>query len=553
MDKKDFLKKVSAFAPLLAGASVAVCAGVSLSGYTAPVYAVEQPEPLEEEEPVTKPVKKTTTKKEKTLVKGDGFDKEDGTYTGTGTGFRGTIKVSVQIKDRKITAIDILECSDDGGYVSRAKGVIEDIIAAQSLEVDTVSGATFSSRGILRAVKNALTGETDNGVTGVEEFGEPGGGGFGEKSIENVEEPSAYKDGVYTGSGVGFGGTTTVQVTVKDGKITDIEVLSHGDGGRYMDDAKALIPRIIESQSTNVDTVTGASYSSVGIISAVRDALKDAGATADDEEVVKPAENAFPYTEGIYYGTGEGYLGDLTAAVVIQDKTIKAILITESEDDEAFLGRAKKVASDIVEKQTVEVDTVSGATYSSVGILDAVKDALKKAEDVTNGKTEPDQKPDDSNKGDDKKDDNTTGDDKKDDNTGGDDKKDDNTGGGDKDPDDDLVYTDGTYEVTVSCDPIEDEDGDSDFEPYQLTMKVTISKDQITAITDIVGDGAEDNAPYLKKAINGTSKQKGVVAQILEKGKPEDIDTVSKATGSSRSIIEGCRKALEAAKREATP
>lgn len=130
------------------------------------MYAVEQPEPLEEEEPVTKPVKKTTTKKEKTLVKGDGFDKEDGTYTGTGTGFRGTIKVSVQIKDRKITAIDILECSDDGGYVSRAKGVIEDIIAAQSLEVDTVSGATFSSRGILRAVKNALTGETDNGVTG---------------------------------------------------------------------------------------------------------------------------------------------------------------------------------------------------------------------------------------------------------------------------------------------------------------------------------------------------------------------------------------------------
>ena len=285
----------------------------------------------------------------------------------------------------------------------------------------------------------------------------------------------------------------------------------------------------------------------------LRKKLKDAGATADDEEVVKPAENAFPYTEGIYYGTGEGYLGDLTAAVVIQDKTIKAILITESEDDEAFLGRAKKVASDIVEKQTVEVDTVSGATYSSVGILDAVKDALKKAEDVTNGKTEPDQKPDDSNKGDDKKDDNTTGDDKKDDNTGGDDKKDDNTGGGDKDPDDDLVYTDGTYEVTVSCDPIVDEDGDSDFDPYHLTMKVTISKDQITAITDIVGDGAEDNAPYLKKAINGTSKQKGVVAQILEKGKPEDIDTVSKATCSSRSIIEGCRKALEAAKREATP
>ena len=106
---------------------MAVGAGISLSGYTAPVYAVEEPEPIEEEE--SEPAKEIQKreKKEKTLVKGDGFDKEDGTYTGTGTGFRGTIKVSVQIKDRKITAIDILECADDGGYVSRAEGVIQDL------------------------------------------------------------------------------------------------------------------------------------------------------------------------------------------------------------------------------------------------------------------------------------------------------------------------------------------------------------------------------------------------------------------------------------------
>ena len=47
-------------------------------------------------------------------------------------------------------------------------------------------------------------------------------------------------------------------------------------------------------------------------------------------------EGKFPYEEGIYYGTDEGYLGDITTAVVIQDETIKAILVTESEDDEAF-------------------------------------------------------------------------------------------------------------------------------------------------------------------------------------------------------------------------
>lgn len=50
-----------------------------------------------------------------------------------------------------------------------------------------------------------------------------------------------------------------------------------------------------------------------------------------------------PYKEGIYYGTAEGYSGDVSVAVVIQEKTIKAILITESSDDEAFFNRAMDV------------------------------------------------------------------------------------------------------------------------------------------------------------------------------------------------------------------
>ena len=72
-----------------------------------------------------------------------------------------------------------------------------------------------------------------------------------------------------------------------------------------------------------------------------------------------------PYEEGIYYGNRRGAIwGDITTAVVIQDETIKAILVTESEDDEAFLKRAKQTAKDVVKNQTLEVDTVSGATYS---------------------------------------------------------------------------------------------------------------------------------------------------------------------------------------------
>ena len=107
-----------------------------------------------------------------------------------------------------------------------------------------------------------------------------------------------------------------------------------------------------------MDLVSGATYSSRGIQNAVKQALENAKKATNGETVPDNGtssggtttipEGKFPYEEGIYYGTGEGYLGDITTAVVIQDETIKAILVTESEDDEAFLKRAKQTAKDVV-------------------------------------------------------------------------------------------------------------------------------------------------------------------------------------------------------------
>ncbi len=158
--------------------------------------------------------------------------------------------------------------------------------------------------------------------------------------------------------------------------------------------------------------MSGATYSSVGIIQAVRDALSQAaggnGATSDSTQNNNSNSNnnsssdddrftvtgTVPYKEGIYYGTAEGYSGDVSVAVVIQEKTIKAILITESSDDEAFFNRAMDVVKKVIRTQkTDDVDTVSGATYSSKGLLNAIKNALKQAEKVTNGESI-DEKPD---------------------------------------------------------------------------------------------------------------------------------------------------------------
>ena len=82
-----------------------------------------------------------------------------------------------------------------------------------------------------------------------------------------------------------------------------------------------------------------------------------------------------------------------------------------------------------------------------------------------------------------------------------------------------------------------------------MTWTVTIRDDKIMAITDITGDGDSSNDRYITKAANGTSSIKGVVSQIIDKGMPEDIDTVSRATCSSNAILEGCKKVLEAAER----
>lgn len=535
-----FWKRFGGYMPILATIVVVGCVGTALKGYAAPVYEVEQPENIQSTEADAKEKKQETEETEQ--AKKGNFDLADGFYKGSGTGFAGTVSVSVEIKDKSIIAINILSTQDDEAFFNRAKGVIDKIIAGQTLDVDVVSGATYSSNGIISAVKNALTGEQDTSTPATT----ASSSSQSSPSIETVDDSNqTWKDGTYYGSGTGFNGEVQVQVVIADGKITDINVVSHNDDSSFMSQAQGLIPNIISSQSTNVDAVSGATYSSRGIIDAVRAALKQAvvnGSSNDADDSNDDnnnndnnnsnnnstiVEGKVPYEEGIYYGTGEGYAGDIQLAVVIQDKTIKAILVTECEDDAAFFNRAKSIINEVLKNQSTDlsgIDTVSGATYSSNGIVEALREAFKAAENGNSGKpaeseteteteteteseTETERETDTGNR--------------------------------------DSVYIDGAYTVSVVCEP----DEDQDFEAYNLSMTVHIKDDKITAVTDIVGDGDQSNESYIKRAAEGTSKLPGVVTQITKKGGLDAVDTVTRATCSSNTIIEGCQKALEAAKR----
>lgn len=360
------------------------------------------------------------------------------------------------------------------------------------------------------------------------------------------------KDGVYTGSGTGFSGTITVQVTVAGGKITAIQIVSSGDDAAYLNRAQAVIPSVIAAQPTSVDTVSGATYSSKGILMAIRNALVQA--TGGLAQAVAPAASSGTssskphttittvtptngYADGVYLGEGEGYEGPMTVRVTVFGGKVTSIELVNSMDDEPYFARAwATVPGRIIAAQTTSVDAVSGATYSSEGIRDAVNNALKKAAEAAgitpNPKPEPTPEPNPTPDPDPA-----------------------------PDPDTSTAYEDGDYTAYALCKNEKDEDA---FTPYYVALTVHIENGTPTDITDVYGSSAgesddptldpfdEANETYLDYAAYGRTLRgtlyTGVISQLIEgKKQPSQVDVVSRSTYSSRAIAKAYARALEKA------
>lgn len=616
MKFKEVLEKIKVYAPLGVSLVIAACVVISLSG-----YQTKASEPSKDKkQQVSERVTDTETETENTQTATGSFDLADGVYKGSATGFSGPVTVAVTIMDKKITSIDILSSTDDEVFFNRAKGVIDRIISSQSFDVDVVSGATYSSNGIIGAVKNALTGEKDNGVTGKSKQESTSESDSSLVEIAAVQDAAAYRDGTYYGTGKGFAGTMKVKVDIAGGKIASISIVSTKDGDSYVKSASSLLDTIVEKQSTNVDTVSGATFSSRGIIAAVRSALSQAAVSKNTADNITDKQDAtetsgngqtgenpsgsaqqqgtegtLPYVDGIYYGTAEGYKGDIKVAVVIQDKTLKAILVTEKQDDEPFITNAMDVLKNMMKKQSADVDTVSGATYSSKGLIGAVKAAFEEARKTTAGENTGDSNSGNNNSSNNSDNSNIAGDEDKavlsklvqsqasldgtqytqlswyllqirledanevlssaeatkKDVSRAQEKLQAAINALQKNDTSTNVYEDGTYDVSTLCIP----DDDMDFSAYNLSMKVTIANDRIVSITDVKGDGDSQNASYIKKATDGTKNQPGMVSVLTSQANADSIDfsgidTVSRATYTSKAIIDGCKSALEAAKKK---
>ena len=385
---------------------------------------------------------------------------------------------------------------------------------------DFSDGTSSSSKAAKSASKKAKKGgiKKVTAKTLPDESQKTSAQGQGSTSTPTTSVPAGgYKDGTYQGSGTGFGGTITVQVTISGGKIAAIDILSaSGETGSYFASAKGVISKMISGQTPNVDAVSGATYSSNGIIQAVQNALSKAANTSvsvtptptakptpKPTSIPKPSGNV-TYKDGTYSAEAEGFDGPVKVTITIKNGKITKITNTNTDTKEYFSKAWAKIQPAILKKQGVYgVDTVSGATFSSNGILEAAQKALAKAETTAKPTTKPTATPAPTE------------------------------GPAPTETPDTPVseYQDGTYTGKAR--------GYSGF----VTITLTIKDGKITEIANT----NTDTGSYFRKA------WKVLQPAILERQSADGIDTVSGATYSSQGILGGAQQALASAKITETP
>ncbi len=313
---------------------------------------------------------------------------KDGEYEGTATGYGGPLTVRITVKGGKLTDIKVVSQTETPEYFNRAKAVIGKILSSGNVNVDSVSGATISSNAIKKAVADALSkagSKQKAKVTPVKKDARSAKGRKGNAAGTFSIGSANLNDGVYTGSGQGYNGPIRVRVTVSGGNITNVEILSNSDDAPFFNRAKAVIGRLLGSPGKSVDTVSGATYSSRGIIDAVRNALSGAGKTSvtntssstntpaapdnkPSEDNVSPAVNPetgdpayvdaalrkhYPgdkLKDGDYTGIGIGYLnpGGIKTYITVKDGEISSLRVGVGDDYRDDMGPFRSQAENVI-------------------------------------------------------------------------------------------------------------------------------------------------------------------------------------------------------------
>lgn len=234
-----------------------------------------------------------------------------GTYTAAIAGQNGPVKVEVTTSADKILSVKIVDQKETEGIGSKAVAALPaEIVKAQSADVQGIAGASVSSAAIKKAVQECLNQAQ------------------GKKAA-----PLALKNGTFEGKAYGNNGWLTVEVTIKDNKITDIKTPGQREtkylGGTAI---REIGKDVLQYQTLNVDNIAGATVTSTALKTAIAQAIEKAG--GDIAAFQKPVPEKIKKVAGITKGSadliivGAGGAG-LSAAVTAKDLGVKNVLVLE--------------------------------------------------------------------------------------------------------------------------------------------------------------------------------------------------------------------------------
>ncbi len=197
--------------------------------------------------------------------------------------------------------------------------------------------------------------------------------GCAKPANEEVEE-GIYTPGAYSSVEKGFGGDVKVTVTVDTEKITDVSIEGEKEtptiGGAAFE---KLSESIMNSQSAEVDAVSGATVTSNAVIAAAKKAI--AKAKGEEEETA-----SISFNPGTYTGKGNGFGGEVVLEVTFSADSINDIeLVSSQETDHVGTPAFDIMFEEIKNFTSTGVDVVSGATFSSNAVIKAVEDAATQA------------------------------------------------------------------------------------------------------------------------------------------------------------------------------
>ena len=407
------------------------------------------------------------------------LDLEPGVHAGySPDGYYGYIYVEVTVDNTSILSIEVTQHEETELFFNMASGaILPAIVTRQSTDVDSVSGATYTSLALIAAVEDAMMAAgadlatlragpapgagggftagtfvhdlprfdghlevifTDAEITAINAYLTAdttvanavsdilialtqamidGGAGQPFSSVTATtpeveagadddqpgdQEPAAaglFVPGTYTASAMGYFDYITFAVTFDANSITDIEVVEHSETAMFADMVwMFMIPEILHSQSADVDTITGATATSVALRSAVADTIEQATANGADAPAATPADDDDngddtgndngnddaaadgAFTPGTFTASAVGYLGEITVAVTFDADSITDVEVLSHNETAMFADMVWMfMIPDILAAQSADVDTVTGATTTSVALRNAVADAIEQA------------------------------------------------------------------------------------------------------------------------------------------------------------------------------